>query len=164
MNNVTGISEEKSEFTFDFSAARMNELFHEVENFKNVESSITQIKRTDIPSGTDLNTLDMGEGTTASDYKLFVSTAKTTTQTLLNLPPNFPYNGFSLEYMRIAGQQWLQRITGATYSASGNVTSVTIYCRAGVGQQPTITWGGWFMLSPTPCTEATIVEEVNTDE
>lgn len=163
MSNVTGINEEKNEFNFDFSAARMNELFHEVEDLENVESNIVQIKRTDILSGANLNTLDMGEGSTASDYKLFVSTAKAITETLINLPPNFPYSGFSLEYFRISGQQWCQRITGATYSSTGNVTNMTIYYRAGVGQQPTITWGGWFMLSPTACTEATETE-VSADE
>lgn len=113
-------------------------------------ASMTQIARTNITSGMDLNTLDMGEGATASDFKLFVSTSSAITKTLLNLPPNFPYSGFSLEYLRISGQQWCQRITGATYSSTGNVTSMTVYYRAGVGQQPTVTWGGWFILSLSP--------------
>lgn len=123
-----------------------------------IASTAVQIKRITISSGADLNTLDMGEGTTASDFKLFVSTASSITKTLLNLPPNFPYNGFSLEYIRISGQQWLQRITGATYSSSGNVTSMTVYYRAGVGIQPTVTWGGWFMISPTACSTTNTTE------
>lgn len=114
-------------------------------------SARTMVRET-LTSNADLNTLDMSEGISAPDYKLFVSTTKAVTQTLLNLPPDFPYNGFGLEYIRIAGQQWLQRITGATYSSAGNVTSITVYYRAGVGQQPDVTWGGWFMLAPTACT------------
>lgn len=50
MSNVTGINEEKSEFNFDFSAARMNELFHEVEdlekdNYSGIKSTLGYIKR-----------------------------------------------------------------------------------------------------------------------
>ncbi len=117
-------------------------------------ASASTIVRETLISGADLDTLAMGEGAAALDYKLFVSTTKAITQTLLNLPPDYPYNGFSLEYIRIAGQQWLQRLTGATYSSTGAVTSMTIYYRAGVGQQPSVTWGGWFYIAPTAC-EAT---------
>ena len=149
-------AEEGKGLITDDERKKLSELknYDDTEIRAEIETVYTQIKRTNISSGANLNTLDMGEGSTASDYKLFVSTAKSITETLINLPPNFPYNGFSLEYIRISGQQWLQRITGATYSSTGNVTDMTVYYRAGVGVQPTVTWGGWFMLSPTACSTA----------
>jgi len=154
-------AEEGKGLITDDEREKLSELknYDDTEIKAEIETVSTQIKRTNISSGANLNTLDMGEGSTASDYKLFVSTAKAITETLINLPPNFPYSGFSLEYFRISGQQWCQRITGATYSSTGNVTNMTIYYRAGVGQQPTITWGGWFMLSPTACTTIATEEE-----
>jgi hypothetical protein len=145
------------------------ELESYVNNFSDFEKLIPNVSSTtglilgvgqpQLPSGADLNNYTSDQdadtptmlGKEAEGYRVYRSPDSSTTNSIVNLPADWPGKGtsgagtFVLETVRHGSTQWMQRITRQAYNGS----NATIYIRSYVHSGNTRRWNPWFKVELT---------------